>query len=111
LPPVDTINAIFRTYSGVSGTFQQSVGTTLRGDEWTVACEKGVVTVSGSEVTIVIDGKATTKTVANERSGVPPEVRAWGEALAAGRVQKDQEPEPALADLEIVSLGRFWSVD
>ncbi len=79
------------------------MGTTLSGNEWTVALEKGVVKVNREEVTVTVDGKATTKTVPNERSGVPPEVRIWGQALAAGKVNKDQEPEPALADLEIVS--------
>jgi GFO/IDH/MocA C-terminal domain len=103
LPPVDTINAILKTSSGVSGTFQQSAGTTLREDEWTVACEKGTITVNGSQVTSTVNGKVTAKSVPNERTGVPAEVRAWGEALAAGKVLKDQEPEAALADLEIVS--------
>lgn len=106
LPPVDTINAILRTESGVSGTVQLSFGTTLRGNEWTIACENGVVSVTGasnSEVTIMTNGQRTVLSLPNERTGVPPEVRAWGEALAKGTVLKAQDPEPARADLELVS--------
>ena len=42
-----------------------------------------------------------TKDLTNERTGVPPEVRAWGEVLASGHVRPEQEPETALADLEL----------
>ncbi|KAI1325713.1 NAD-binding Rossmann fold oxidoreductase family protein [Xylariaceae sp. FL0255] len=104
LPPVDTTNAIFKLRSGVTGTFSQSFGITLKEGSWTVACEEGWIKVEGSEVTVFRDGKETVKSVDNERSGVPPVVRAWGEALAAGTVPKAQEPEQALADLEILEL-------
>lgn len=103
LPPVDTADVILQTKSGVSGTFQISRGTSLRADEWTVACENGWIKIEDSKVTISRDGKEEVKTVQNERSGVPPEIRAWGEALAAGVVRPEQEPEAALADLELVS--------
>lgn len=103
LPPIDTLNAIFKTKSGVSGTFQLSFGTTLHGNEWTVACENGVVSVNDSEISITANGDESKICVPNERTGVPPEVRAWGKALAEGKVLKEQEPEAALADLELVS--------
>lgn len=102
LPPADTINAVLKTKSGVTGTFQLSVGTSFREDSWAVSCERGWITVEDSEVTICRDGEVTKKTVQNERTGVPPEIRAWGEALAAGKVLKEQGPETALADLELV---------
>lgn len=76
----------------------------MSADEWTVACENGWIKIENDKVTISRDGKEDVKTVANERSGVPPEVRAWGEALVAGKIRPEQEPEAALADLEIVSL-------
>ncbi|KAJ8133326.1 hypothetical protein O1611_g294 [Lasiodiplodia mahajangana] len=104
LPPVDTANTIFKTRSGVTGTFQQSVGTTLQESSWTVASEHGWIKVEDSTVTIFRDGQETIRTIPNERTGVPPVVRAWGEALAAGTVPKAQEPEAALADLEILEL-------
>ena len=63
------------------------------------------MSVSGTTITSTIDGKEEVKEVKDERSGVPPEVRAWGEALAAGKgVNERQRPEEALADLELVSL-------
>lgn len=108
LPPLDTLNAILRTKSGASGSFHFSVGSNLTADEWTVECENGWVKINqhdgGSDVTIFRDGKATTERVVNERNGVPPEIRAWGEALVAGKVLPEQEPEAALADLEVVSF-------
>ena len=61
------------------------------------------MSVSGSTITTVIDGKEEKKEVEDERSGVPPEVRKWGEALAAGKQNTRQIPEEALADLELVS--------
>ena len=75
-----------------------SFGTTHMGSEWTVACQEGVVSVSGSKVTL--NGETTE--VKDEKTGVPTEVRRWGEALAAGKPNQRQSPEEALADLEIV---------
>ena len=103
LPPVDTVDATMKTKSGATGTFCASFGTTFTGTEWAVACEGGTVSISGSTVTTVIDGKEVKKEVEDERSGVPPEVRKWGEALAAGTKNERQIPEEALADLELVS--------
>ena len=110
LPPVDTMNAVFKLESGVSGTFQQSLGTSLTGAEWTVGCEYGVVTVADSKVTITANGGMETKVISDERTGVPPEIRAWGQALVFGKVLREQEPEEALADLELVSLKICVSV-
>ncbi|EED22107.1 oxidoreductase family, NAD-binding Rossmann fold protein [Talaromyces stipitatus ATCC 10500] len=105
LPPVDTVDAILKTNTGIQGTFQSSVATTLTGPEWTIACENGSVTVSSSTVTVLsVDGEEVVKEIPNERSGVPPEVRAWGEALAAGRQNPEQTPEEGLADLELIEL-------
>ncbi|RAO68032.1 uncharacterized protein BHQ10_004044 [Talaromyces amestolkiae] len=105
LPPVDTMDAILKTNTGIQGTFQTSGATTLTGPEWTIACEKGTVTVAKSEVTVrPLDGEEVTKTITDERTGVPPEIRAWGEALAAGKQNPEQTPEEALADLELIEL-------
>lgn len=103
LPPVDTADMILRTRSGVTGVFQVSRGTTLRADELTVACENGWIKIEDEKVTISRDGREEKVTVANERTGVPPEVRVWGASLVAGKVVPEQEPEAALADLELVS--------
>ncbi|CEL11518.1 hypothetical protein ASPCAL14620 [Aspergillus calidoustus] len=104
LPPVDTADVILRTKSGVTGTFQISRGTSLRADEWTVACERGWVTVRGEEVSVSRGGEVEVQRVPNERTGVPPEIRAWGKAVLEGRVVPEQEPEAALADLEVIEL-------
>lgn len=118
LPPVDTVNASLQLKSGATGNVSISFGTTLSGSEWTIGCEGGSVSVSSGsvtktlhrqgldvnigKVTTVIDGKEETKEIEDERSGVPPEVRKWGEALVAGKQNERQKPEEALADLELV---------
>ncbi|MCJ1321368.1 hypothetical protein MMC15_006712 [Xylographa vitiligo] len=104
LPPVDSVDATMKTATGSTGTFQVSFGTTLTGSEWTVGCEGGSVSVSGSTITTNIDGKEEKTEVKDERSGVPPEVRKWGEALTAGKTNERQNPEEALADLELLEL-------
>lgn len=115
LPPVDTADVIMRTESGVNGVFQISRGTSLRADEWTAACEKGWIKVENEKVTISREGQMETTTVPNERTGVPPEIRAWATSLSAGKTRPEQDPEAALADLELVRqtskipLGCFYT--
>jgi len=98
LPPVDTIDATAKAKNGATGTISISFGTTFSGSEWTVACADGLASVSGGKVTL---GEET-KEIKDERSGVPPEVRKWGEALVAGKPNEKQSPEEALADLELI---------
>jgi predicted dehydrogenase len=101
LPPVDTIDATAKAKNGATGTISISFGTTLSGSELTVACQGGVVSVTHGKVSI---GNKTEE-IQDERSGVPPEVRAWGEALAAGKANERQSPEEALADLELIEAS------
>ncbi len=105
LPPVDTIDATLKTKTGVTGTFSVSFGTTLTGSEWTVGCEGGSVTVSGSTVTTTINDNGEKKEVLDERTGVPPEVRGWAEAMMSGKQNERQTPQEALADLELVCIS------
>lgn len=98
LPPVDTVEATGKTKQGTVGSISISFGTTAKGREWTIGADKGSVSVTYDGVTI--DGKE--EKITNEGSGVTPEVRTWGEALAAGKENANQSPEEALADLELV---------
>lgn len=98
LPPVDTVTATMKTKNGVTGTISISFGTTFKRSGYSVACEKGIVNVMRETVQVGDE----TRQVANERSGVPPEVRVWGEAIAAGKADPRQSPEEALADLELL---------
>lgn len=106
LPPVDTVNSIWQTKSGISGTFSVSFGTTLSGSEYTVACEKGSVTIVRSKVTVregeEKDGNITESEFTWEGSGVKQEVDAWAESIVVGMANPAQAPEQALADLEIL---------
>ena len=81
LPPVDTIAATARTKSGAVGTISLSFGTTAsnEGTEIMVGCEEGWVGVKKSKISSgKKDGETKEEEVQDERSGVPPEIRAWG---------------------------------
>jgi len=106
LPPVDTLNSIWQTTSGISGTFSVSFGTTFSGNEYSVACEKGSVTIVKSTVTVrqgeEKDGNVKVTEFDDEGSGVKQEVKAWAQSLLDHKPDPKQSPEEALADLEIL---------
>ncbi|KAI9816731.1 MAG: hypothetical protein M1826_001729 [Phylliscum demangeonii] len=103
LPPVDTLDATIRTESGVTGSFSFSFGTTFKTSEYSVACDKGTVTIRGNKV-VVTDGSSgeRVKDFPDEGMGVKQEIQAWADGLAAGLQNERQRPEEALKDLEIV---------
>lgn len=70
-----------KTKSGATGTLSVSFGTSFTGCEFSIACEGGTgnLSVLGSAVTTAVDGKEEKRVVEDERTGVPPEVRNWGE--------------------------------
>lgn len=106
LPPVDTVNSVWQTESGISGTFSVSFGTTLSGSEYIVACEKGSVTVSSGKVTVKQgEEKEKNESVTEfqqEGSGVKQEVAAWAKSIVDGIANPKQSPQQAFADLEIL---------
>ncbi|KAI0472845.1 NAD(P)-binding protein [Xylariaceae sp. FL0804] len=106
LPPVDSINAVLKTKSGVPGSYIQSVGTQMEAFEYHVACENGWVKAEGSKVVTVRghgDGAATEDKEFERTSGVREEVQAWAEAIASsGAPNPQQTPELALGDLELM---------
>jgi predicted dehydrogenase len=51
LPPVDTISAIANAKDGAVGTISISFGTSYKTQEWSVASEKSIVSVSRDQVT------------------------------------------------------------
>lgn len=106
LPPVDTVNSIWKCKSGISGTVTISFGTAMSGDEYSFACEKGTVTVQRDLVIVregeEKDGKETRYDLVDKSGGVTPEVKAWAEALTNGKENEMQSPRRALADLELL---------
>jgi predicted dehydrogenase len=103
LPPVDTVDSIWQTISGISGTFSDSFGTTFKGSEYMVACKGGTVCVSRGVVIVVIDGKEEKRTFDNEGDGVKQEVAAWADGIQKKKVDERQSPGEALKDLQVVS--------
>jgi predicted dehydrogenase len=98
LPPVDTIEATAKAKNGAVGSLSLSFGTTYKGSEWTFAGEKGFVSISRDKVTV----GDRVESVQDEKTGVPPEVRAWGESLVSRKPNPKQTPEEALGDLELL---------
>ncbi|KAM0550801.1 hypothetical protein ACHAPJ_008664 [Fusarium lateritium] len=103
LPPIDTVNAVIRLKSGVSGTYQQSCGSKLTTSVFQFGYENGSVVVDGDKVTVTQDGKENVKEF-ERTSGVAEEVEAWAKALVEGKPDKRQSVEEALADLEFLEL-------
>ena len=106
LPPVDTVNSVWLTKSGISGTFSVSFGTTFSGSEYAIACEKGSVTVGFAKVTVRLgEEKENNESVTefkDEGSGVKQEVAAWAKGIVDGAPNTKQSPMQALGDLEIL---------
>jgi len=102
LPPVDTVDATVQLSSGVSGTLSMSFGTTLKGSEYAVACEKGSVVRTFGKVVTTVDGKEEVKEFPDEGNGVKQEINAWGEALQSGKRNEAQSGEQALKDLQVL---------
>ncbi|KAI0881682.1 oxidoreductase family protein [Annulohypoxylon maeteangense] len=105
LPPVDSINAVLKTKSGVVGSYITSVGTTMDAFEFHVATEQGVVKAEGAKVVTTrgIGKDAIIEEKVFERSsGVKEEVHAWAESILSGIPNPNQTPELALGDLELM---------
>jgi len=104
LPPVDTLDAVWKCKAGIGGTFCASFGTTFEGGgEYQVACEDGVVTVGREKVTVKRVGGESEETLFKEEgSGVRLEIEAWAESLVNGKQDPGQNPEEALKDLELL---------
>lgn len=109
LPPVDTVNAALRTKGGVTGWLAMSYGTTFDKFEFSVACEKGVVTVTRGKVFVkMVGGEVEEVLFPDDNAGVVQEVEGFAQALIRGQADERQTPELALKDLELVSLYLFF---
>ncbi|KAF4976828.1 hypothetical protein FZEAL_6569 [Fusarium zealandicum] len=104
LPPIDTVNAVVRLESGVSGTYQQSCGTRLSASAWEFGYERGTVCVVGDKVTVTPRGGDQTVKEFERTSGVSEEVAAWATALVEGKSDERQAVDKALGDLEMLEL-------
>ncbi|KAI5788692.1 oxidoreductase family protein [Pyronema domesticum] len=104
LPPVDTVNAVLKTESGVVGTFCVSFGSSRREFEFIVACDGGVVKVQGGgKVTVKKNGEQDRVIEHKEHgNGVKEEIVAFADAILAGKIDENQSPENALVDLELI---------
>lgn len=105
LPPVDSINAVLKTKSGVVGSYITSVGTKMEAFDYHIECEQGVVKAESVKVvTIRGQGKeaVTEEKVFEKTSGVKEEVQAWAESILSGMPNPHQTPELALGDLELM---------
>ncbi|EGO54186.1 hypothetical protein NEUTE1DRAFT_131795 [Neurospora tetrasperma FGSC 2508] len=102
LLPVDTVHAVALTNDGKSGTISISFGTQFK-----TGLEVEVVTTQGSvywnPTQIKTKTKEGEKTEEFEKStGVKEEMAAFAKAIEKGQIEKEQTPEEALKDLEVV---------
>jgi predicted dehydrogenase len=106
LKPKDTLNATLQLGGGASGTLAISFGTTDKGSEYLIACEKGSVWVSKGKVVVTKDGKVVEEEeFKDEEAGVKQEVKAWAESLNSGKWRSEQSGEQAMGDLEIIEAA------
>lgn len=113
LAPVDTLSAAVKTRSGAIGSFNCSWGTTIqRVAEYTVACEKGSVTIEGDKGWVHHkDGRKEEKDFPfTQGAGVLQEVEAWGTAIVQAKENPLLMPETTLGDLELLE-GMLKSAD
>ena len=120
LPPVDTVDAIMKTETGIIGSFSVSLGSSTSGSEYTVTGENGYVSVirgtagtgggalvgsmSSWVVSQVIGEHEIKKEFPSEGTGVPQEVASWAQSLSSGKALDEMlSPGNALMDLELVS--------
>ncbi|KAI9856509.1 MAG: hypothetical protein M1813_008887 [Trichoglossum hirsutum] len=105
LPPIDTLDSIWKTKSGTTGTFSVSFGTTLTGGSYTVACEKGSVSVLDGAVVVRLEGEGEgegKKVEFGDDSGVEKEVRDWTEVVRSGNQNPKISPKEAYKDLLVL---------
>ncbi|KAI9793887.1 MAG: hypothetical protein M1816_007139 [Peltula sp. TS41687] len=106
LPPVDTLDAVLKLKSGVTGSFSVSFGTTLSQSSYLVACEEGVVEVTEDGVIVKggedEDAEETHESFISDSRGVKEEIEAWAESFESGMQDPRQSPDEALRDLEIL---------
>ncbi|KAL1646046.1 hypothetical protein SLS58_003466 [Diplodia intermedia] len=126
LPPVDTVDAVWRLPGGggAAGTFSASFAAPVGGPpEYRVVCERGTVTAGFGSAPMAPafvavqrvpgeggegEGEGERKEFPETSFGVGPEVAAWGGRLekkgggGGGGVDERQKPEEALKDLEIL---------
>lgn len=79
-----------------------SFGSTSTGSRYVVVYQGGSLIVYRDSVSTAIDDKKEATVIGNKKTGVPPEVRGWGEALALGKTKKRQISGEALAELGLV---------
>jgi predicted dehydrogenase len=118
-PLVDTVDAIMKTETGITGSFSVSFGSSTSGSEYTVTGENGYVSVRGITgtgggalvgsmsswvVSQMIGEERKEKEFANDGTGVHQEAAAWAQPLSCGKgLNERQTPENALIDIELVS--------
>jgi hypothetical protein len=109
LPPIDTLNAVVKVKSGVSGTFTVTFATTLPFEsKYAFAFEHGTVTILEKTVTVIKDGKTEIKEFQDKTAGVEEELALWARQLKIGVFETTQSPEEALEDLKAVSICDSW---
>jgi predicted dehydrogenase len=107
LPPYDTLNAIMRTESGISGTFSLSVGTEAKnGTEIEIVTDRGRVLMRPIEVLCVTKNEAGEMVEKAEKVvmsfGVKEEIALWAESIGGAKLDDRISAPEALEDLRLL---------
>ncbi|KAH7063593.1 hypothetical protein B0J12DRAFT_562990 [Macrophomina phaseolina] len=111
LPPVDSVEAVWKLSNGASGTFSNTFAAPVGITEYRVVCERGTVTTGFGSVPMSPAYVSVKRADSDEEErkefpeagfGVHLEVAAWGEKLEKGGFDERQAPKEALKDLEIL---------
>lgn len=105
LPPLDTANSAILLSGGGTGTISMSYASTKRGTEFIIIGSKGSFSLTdgpgGYNLKLdLLSGESREETVASK--GVELEIKAFLDAIAAGKAQERAGPEEALNDLAII---------
>lgn len=106
LPAPDTLDAIVKTSTGITGVVQISYGTTFEGPVFEVACERGVVRVDGFDTVVVMaEGReADNWTGGGLSESTIAVIDSWVGEMQGENPEKRLSVRQALKDLQIVSL-------
>ncbi|KAJ4854686.1 oxidoreductase family, NAD-binding rossmann fold domain-containing protein [Trichoderma breve] len=105
LPPLDTLNAGILLSGGGTGTISMSFASTRRASELTIIGSKGSFFLTDGPDGFILSldlatGESRSETIRSK--GVELEIKAFLEAVKAGKSEKKAGPEEALNDLAII---------
>ncbi|KAF2753050.1 oxidoreductase-like protein family [Pseudovirgaria hyperparasitica] len=102
LPPIDSVDAVWRTGKGKHGVFSMSFGTMSKASETVIVTEQGTVSVTIGAVTVASGDDKRTVEFTHEGNGVKQEMKVWAEGMLSGKQDSRLSAYEALKDLQVL---------